>query len=172
MCKTVPKGHTARDIVLVFDANQAEARLTVPYQFHNVREVWLREVFIVGANFDVGRLKFNNDAQEHEAINAVGEGFVFAARSPSGNNVSHTIYTDPRKISDRHKSVVTDVFASMTAVTSTTTQAAPQFTIAYFVFTIIMKDEPFTPAATFQQRQDDPRTAMGQYSTRAPWMKQ
>lgn len=168
MCGDIPAGHTARDVVLVFSANQTSVRLGLPFQFHNVVEVRVREVFVQGANFAIGRLKFNNDATEHEACNAVGEGFVFGVDGA----ISHTVYTNPRKISDRSKAIITDVFCTLTGILGNDVVIAPTYTQAYFVLTFIMRDERYDAAATFQQRQEDPSTAKGQFSTRAPWMKQ
>jgi len=171
MCGEIPKGHTARDVVLVFDANSTNVRLGLPFQFHNVVEVRVREVYFQGANFAVGRLKFNLDAVEHEACNAVGEGFVFGLNT-GATGFSHTVYTNPRKISDRFRPVLTEVNATIDSLTSTTALGTPGYTLAFFVLTFIMRDEPYTPAAVFEQRQQDPRIAKGEFSTRAPWMKQ
>lgn len=169
MCGDIPDGHTARDVTLVFSKDQTNVRFGLPYQFHNVVEVRVREVFVNAPNFSMGRLKFNNDAVEHEACNAVGEGFVFACRQ---KDISHTVYTNPRKISDRSKAIVTDVFCTLTGLRGNDVLIAPNYTEAYFVLTFIMRDERYDAAATFQQRQEDPSTAKGQFSTRAPWMKQ
>lgn len=165
------RGVSRRDAVLVFDQNQTTARITLPFQFRNVRAVYLREIFVLNANFRVGRLKFNIDSMEHEACNAVGQGFVFV-NNADGGNVGHTVYTEPRLISDRFKEQITDCSATLTSVTNTVTlDQSPQFDQMVCILILEMADEVYAPALHNFQIMQDPRTAKGQYSTRAPWVK-
>ncbi len=167
MCGDIPKGHYAKDVTIAFTTNQTSIRLPLPFKFENVEQIRLREVFVKGAAATgLWRLQVNPDQTAQEVSNANGEGTVIGV---DNTGVTHTIFTNPRVITDVGRGTLIDCVATISAVDATNNIVTPTFTQAFFVLQFIMKKPFYDPQATLDAERANPLNARGQYSTRAPF---
>ena len=169
MCGDIPKGCYAKDVTVVFNTNQTRVRLPLPYRFENVKQIRLREAFIRGAGgAGLWRLQVNPDQIAHEVSNASGEGSVIGV---DNTTVSHTIFTNPRTITDAGRGSIIDCVCSIVEVSGTGVVSSPTFTQAFFVLQFIMEVPFFDVEATIQRDRQNPLENRGQFSTKAPFHK-
>lgn len=167
MCGDIPKNCYAKDVTIAFTTNQTSIRLPLPFKFENVEQIRLREVFVKTAGaIGTWRLQVNPDQTAQEVSNANGEGTVIAIDNLVA---THTIFTNPRVITDVGRGTLIDCVCNIAAVDNSNNLVQPTFEQAFFVLQFIMKKPFFDPQATLDAERANPLNARGQYSTRAPF---
>lgn len=141
MCGEIPKGHSAVDVVVCLPTNTPSLVVNLPRQFMNVREIRLREYFMQGATAGAYRVKFVNDQVTAEQTNAGGDGLIFAV--DTNENLIH--YDNPRTVALYERGSLTNLNVVVSRVNPADLAAAavPNFTLAYFLITIVTKDEVY-----------------------------